>query len=124
MIDEILIIVCAGSCSGSGSGSGPPAQCVQTFRIEQDQIEQYIVPGVVNCFSCALDTMGSVSWQVELDGDLVPVSLSPDAVADGNCLIVEMPDNYVLPGPSGRRNITCTSLVDGQTFEARLASLG
>ena len=120
----MLIFLCAGSCSGSGSGSGQPPQCVETFRIEQDRIDLFIVPGVVNCFSCALDTGGDVAWQVELDGVLVPVSLSPDALADGNCLIIEMPDNYVLPGLSGRRNITCTSLVDGRTFEARLASLG
>ena len=76
------------------------------------------MPGVVNCFSCALDTMGSVSWQVELDGDLVPVSLSPDAVTDGNFLVIAMPENYVLPGTSGRRSIVCTS-PNGQIFDVR-----
>ena len=82
------------------------------------------MPGVVNCFSCALDTMGNVNWQVDLDGDLVPVSLSPDAVTDGNFLVIAMPENYVLPGTSGRRNIVCTSLANGQIFDARLASPG
>ena len=80
------------------------------------------MPGVVNCFSCALDTIGSVNWQVDTDGDLVPVSLSPDAEADGNFLVVAMPDNYVQPGTSGRRNVKCTSVVTGQPLEARLAS--
>ena len=78
------------------------------------------MPGVVNCFSCALDTGGSVSWQVELNGDLVPVSSSPDTVVDGNCLVIAMPDNYVQPGTAGRRDILCSA--NGQSLEARLAS--
>ena len=87
------------------------------------------MPGVVNCFSCALDSNGSVSWKVHnvtVDGDLelVPVSSSSDAVADGNFLVVAMPETYVQPGPSGRRNIVCISLVNGQILEARLASPG
>ena len=80
------------------------------------------MPGVVNCFICALDTNGSVAWQVMLNGDLVPVSSSPDAVADDNFLVIAMPKNYVLPGTSGRRVIICTSIDNGQNFEARLAS--
>jgi hypothetical protein len=90
----------------------------------QDETDINIVPGVVNCFSCALVTEGDVVWQVELNGILVPASSSPDAVADNNFLVIEMPDDYVLSGPSGRQNISCTSLVDGQTIEARLASMG
>ena len=43
--------------------------------------------------------MGSVNW---LDGDLVPVSSSPDATTVGNFLVIAMPDNYVQPGTSGR----------------------
>ena len=83
----------------------------------------YITPGVVNCISCALDTMGSVTWQVDLDGDLVVVMLSPDTIANGNFLVIAMPDNYVQPGTSGRRNIIC-SLASNEalTYEARLAS--
>ena len=30
--------------------------------IEQDRMDIYITSGVVNCFSCALDTMGDVNW--------------------------------------------------------------
>lgn len=90
----------------------------------QDGTDIDVIPGVVNCFICALDSMGGIAWQVEMDGRLVPVSSSLDAVADGNFLIIEMPDDYVPLGPSGGRSISCTSLFDGQTFEARLASMG
>ena len=101
--------------------STPPLQCVQNFRIDRNRIDLYIMPGVVNCFNCTLDTAGgSVSWKVELDGDLVPVSTSPDAVVNGNFLIIAMPDDYVQPGTSGRRDISCT--VNDQHLEARLAS--
>ena len=89
-----------------------------------DRTDIIIEPGVVNCFSCALDTNGSVIWQVELDGELVPVSSSPDATTDDNFLVIAMPDNYVQPGTSGRRDIVCTSLVNSQNLEARLASPG
>ena len=102
--------------------SPPPSQCVKTFRIEQDRTDLYIMPGVVNCFSCALDANGSVSWQVEVDGDLVPVSASPDIVVNGSFLIIAIPGNYVTPGTSGRRNIICTNLANGQILDARLAS--
>ena len=80
------------------------------------------MPGVVNCFSCAAlnTTGGSINWQVELNGDLVPVSSSPDAVVNGNFLVIAMPDNYVQPGTSGRRDIRCS--VNGRSLEARLAS--
>ena len=104
------------------AGSAQPAQCARTFRVEDDRDDLYIVPGVVNCFSCALDTMGGVSWQVERDGDLVLATSSPDAAVDGNFLIIAMPENYVLPGTSGRRDIACTSVVNGQNLEPRLAS--
>ena len=81
------------------------------------------MPGVVNCFNCTLNTAGgSVSWQIELDGDLVPVSTSraPDIVVDGNFLVITKPDNYVQPGTSGRRDIYCSA--NSQSLEARLAS--
>ena len=81
------------------------------------------MPGVVNCFSCALDNMGNVNWQVNMDGDLVPVSLSPDAVTDGNLLVIAMPDDYVLPGTAGTQDIVCISILNGQNqLEAQLAS--
>ena len=83
------------------------------------------MPGVVNYFSCALDTTGgSVSWQVELevDGDPAPVPVSslPDIVVNGNFLVIAMPKNYVQPGTAGRRDIHCST--NGQSLEARLAS--
>ena len=37
--------------------------------IELDRIDVYIMPGRVNCFSCALDTNGSVAQEVDRDGD-------------------------------------------------------
>ena len=67
--------------------------------------------------------MGSVAWQVDRDGLLVPVSSSsPDVVTNGNFLVITTPESYVLPGTSGRQDILCTSLVNGQSLEARLAS--
>ena len=116
LVSRLIIFHYAGSAQ-----STPPPQCVQNFRIEQDRIDLYIMPGVVNCFSCALDTTGgSVSWQVELDGDLVPVSTSPDTVVSDNFLVIAMPDDYVQPGTSGRREISCS--VNNQYLEARLVS--
>ena len=107
--------------------AGPePAQCAQTFQIEQDRIDIFIVPGVVNCFSCALDTMGNVAWQVELDSNLVPATL-PSVLAlgievVGNFLVIAMPESYVLPGTAGRQDIACFSAISSQLLEARLAS--
>ena len=66
--------------------------------------------------------MGDVAWQVELDGDPIPASSSPDVVVNGNFLVIAMPDDYVQPGTSGRKDIVCYSLINGQTLEARLAS--
>ena len=102
----------------------PPLQCAQNLRIEQDRIDLFIIPGVVNCFSCALDTTdGSIIWQVEMNGNQVPVSSSPDAVVNhDNLLVIAMPDNYVQPGTSGRRDIRCYSSANNQRLEARLAS--
>ena len=39
-------------------------------------------------------------------------------------LIFAMPEDYVLPGIAGRRNIACVSQRDGQRLQARLASPG
>ena len=67
--------------------------------------------------------MGSVRWQVDLDGDLVVVTLSPDAEANGNFLVIATPGDYVQPGTSGRQDIVC-SLANNEAvrLEARLAS--
>ena len=78
---------------------------------------------MVNCFSCFLDTVGSVVWQVELDnGDRVQPDLSPDAEAVGNFLVLAMPENYVEPGTAGRKYIVCTSQLNNSNVEVRLAS--
>ena len=86
-----------------------------------------IVSGAVNCsFSCALDTMDAVAWLVEMDidGEVVPAEESPDAVTDGNFLVIAMPISYISSAPDERRTIACASLiVDEQILEARL-SLG
>ena len=104
-----------------------PAQCEQIFQIEQDRIDIFIVPGVVNCFSCASDTMDDIiAWQVELDDDLVPETsplvLEFGVEVVGNFLVIAMPESYVLPGTAGRRNIACFSVISFQLLEARLAS--
>ena len=91
---------------------------MQTFLITQDD-EIYIEPGVVNCFSCALE---NVAWLVEEGGDLVPPSVSPNAEAIGSFLVIAMPDNYVTPGTAGRQEIVCVTDVQGQNYEVRLAS--
>jgi hypothetical protein len=98
----------------------PPAQCIQTIRVEKNLVDLYITPGVANCFSCALDANGSVNWQVEEGGDPVPASASSDAVVNGSFLIIAMPDDYVQPGTAGRRDISCS--VNGRRLEARLVS--
>ena len=104
--------------------AGPePVQCAQISRIEQDRTDIFIVPGVVNCFSCALDTMGNVAWEVELDGDLVPAPLAFGIVeVVDNFLVIAMPESYILPGTSGRRDIVCIRVLGTQSLEARLAS--
>ena len=56
--------------------STPPAQCVHNLWIETDRQDLYIMPGVVNCISCNI--VGDVAWQIEVDGDPVPI-ISPTA---------------------------------------------
>ena len=83
------------------------------------------MPGVVSCFSCALDAngMSQVVWEIEVDGNLVPVSLSTSNVTIvGNFLVIWTPDSYVLPGTAGRQTIACVHNINGQQLEARLAS--
>ena len=88
-----------------------------------NRIDLIITPGVVNCFSCALDTMGTVQWQVTLDRELVVVTLSEDATTVGNFLVIAMPEEYVTPGTSGTKNIVCSLVSDeNQRLEATLAS--
>lgn len=121
------------------SGQTPPAQCAENLRIVQDHADLYITPRAVNCFSCALDTLGDVSWQIAtLDGRFWPPSPGDSGrfndtssgrsvrslTEQGNFLVLEMPDDYILPGMFGRRTIQCTSDVNGQTLQARLASPG
>ena len=104
-----------------GSCQSPPEQCAQTFRIEEDREEIFIIPGVVNCFSCALDSNGSVIWKITVTVNDGP---APFAATDRNFLVIEMPENYIQPGLSGRRSILCISFDNGQILEARLSSPG
>ena len=103
----------------AGLSQTPPAQCVRTHTISNED-DIYIMPGVVNCFLCNLP--GTISWRVEENRDLVSPSQSPNAEAVGNFLVIASPDNYVTPGTAGRRDIVCTSQADGQNYEVRLAS--
>ena len=103
-----------------GSGQTPPENCVHTFRIEKNHADITIIPGVINCFSCALDTMSNVLW---VNSSRIPL-MSEAVQTNGNFLVIEMPDNYVQPGPSGMRHIACLSIVFGQTLNATLASPG
>ena len=73
-----ILSICA------GLSQSPPAQCVQTHQIiNEDDI--YIMPGVVNCFMC--DLPGTITWQVEENRESVPSSQSPNAEAVGNFLV-------------------------------------
>ena len=103
----------------------PPAQCVHNLRIETDRQDLYIMPGVVNCISCNI--IGDIFWGIEVDGDLVPTT-SPTAAQFAsimnNYLIIAMPEDYVEPGTSGRRDILCSAVAGSPSLEARLASPG
>ncbi len=103
---------------------GQSTQCERIFQIDSEQnVDIVIVPGVVNCFSCALDR---VIWLVELDnGDIVQPDSesSPDTVAvNGTRLVLAMPENYVQPGTAGRKYIECVSQLNNSNIEVRLAS--
>ena len=100
-----------------------PAQCVHNLQIETDRQDLYIMPGVINCISCNI--MGNIAWQIEVDGDLVPTtsSIAAQFVSTmNNYLIIAMPEDYVLPGTSGRRDILCSTPVGTPSLEAILAS--
>ena len=101
----------------------PPAQCVHNLQIETDRQDLYIMPGVVNCISCNI--MGDIAWQIEVDGDLFPTTSSiaaQFASTMNNYLIITMPEDYVLPGTPGRRDILCSAFFGTPSLEARLAS--
>ena len=95
----------------------PPENCGRTSWFEQkfNGTEFYIIPGVINCFTCGLD-QDELLWEIEI-GEAVTADFFM-------VLIFAMPDNYVLPGISGRRNIACISRRDGQRLQARLSSPG
>ena len=101
----------------------PPAQCVHNLRIEIDRQDLYIMPGVVNCISCNI--MGDIAWQIEVDGDLLPITSAMAALIAStvnNYLIITMPEDYVLPGTAGRQEILCSAPAGSPSLEARLAS--
>ena len=96
---------------------------MHNLRIEINRQDLYIMPGVVNCISCNI--MGDIAWQIEVDGDLVPAttSLAAQFVSTmNNYLIIAMPEDYVLPGTSGRQDIFCSALAGTPSLDARLAS--
>ena len=102
-----------------------PAQCVHNLRIETGREDLYIMPGVVNCISCNI--MGDIAWQIEVDGDLIPATISIATYfvsTMNNYLIIAMPEDYVLPGTLGRQDIFCSTPVGTPSLEARLASPG
>ena len=72
--------------------------------------------------------MGDIAWEIEVDGDLVPTnsSIAAQFVSTmNNYPIIAMPEDYVLPGTSGRRDILCSAALAGTpSLEARLASPG
>ena len=81
------------------------------------------MPGVVNCISCNLE--GDIIWQIEVDRDLIPTTLSIAALfasTMNNYLIIAMPEDYVEPGTSGRQRILCSTPAGTPSLEARLAS--
>ena len=100
-----------------------PTQCVHNLRIETDRQDTYIMPGVVNCISCNI--MGSILWQIEVDGDLISTTTPTAALfasTMNNYLIIVMPEGYVEPGTSGRRYILCSAPAGTPSLVARLAS--
>ena len=74
------------------------------------------MPGVINCFICGLEDVGETYWEIEMGEAVTDISFL--------VLIIAMPDSYVLPGISGRRNISCISRGFGQKLQARLGSPG
>ena len=91
--------------------------------IETDRQDLYIMPGVVNCISCNI--VGSIAWQIEVDGDLFQATSSSAAQfasTMNNYLIIAMPEDYVEPGTLGRRDILCSAPAGSPSLEARLAS--
>ena len=60
-----------------------------------------------------------------MDGDLLPTTTSTAAQfasTMNNYLIIATPEDYVIPGTSGRRDIICSTPSGSPSLEARLAS--
>ena len=99
--------------------------CEATFITDGALNQLYIIPSVKNCFRCALETMGLITWQVILPGSPLPVdigTMTPFAMVDGNTLIISDPETFVLPGLSGARQIICNGV--GQQIALHLISPG
>ena len=79
-----------------------------------------------NCFSCALDTVGPILWQVTLPGSSVPTSVGSStasfAKVAGNVLVLPMPGDYIRAGYTGLRTIYCSH--GSQQYIAQLFSPG
>ena len=85
----------------------------------------FITPGVKNCIRCSLESFGQVTWQVTLPGMLFTVDVGPStpfAEVDNNILVLAEPEEYVLPGQLGAKEIVCNG--GGQQIATFLASPG
>ena len=109
------------------------AQCGATFQIMDTSRPSFvIVPEVGNCFSCPSTSSPSVQWQVVDRGAIVQLSgaaVTPIGVGTATAtvvqgyLVISAPQEYVLPGVLGRRDILCSD-DDANIYEARLLSPG
>ena len=121
------LILLSVTVAGSEPVHGRPERCVEDFRIEGSyRSDLIIIPGVTNCFSCALDSASNdtiLFWYVSVDHQLLPASSVPHIETEGNFLILPTPESYVEPGTAGRKDIVCTDS-NGQELEARLVSPG
>ena len=99
--------------SGDGSEQ-PPENCGQVLPIQQRFLDNVpIIPGVLNCFTCPFTV---VTWRIERGESLTSEG--------GTYLLIDMPESYVHPGLTGRRNITCIGINPDMQFQARLVSSG
>ena len=95
----------------------PPENCGRVLRIGISGLDLLITPGILNCFVCPF-RFRVFSWQIEMG--------EANTSESGTYLLLDMPESYVQPGLSGRRNITCISdsAPPDMPFQARLVSPG
>ena len=110
----------------SAGSAQSPAECVETFNLDQTHPDFIIMPGVTNCFSCSLS---NPSWAVEIGGVNIPVPTTTHLtvgtttiIARNGYVVLSMPQLYVLAGNVGRRDLVCMDLAGTEYREARLVS--